>query len=383
MNGKNVVLSNKIVKGRYSFTKEEQNFIYNVISQISKDDGDFKEYKVSFRDIESLEGTVKNYKRFIGFAESMLAKILKIRDESEHETIVCSWFSSLKHKDGNNYVLARFDPLLKPYLIQLKEEFVQAKLPVLLSFKSKYTSRLYLLLKSDFDRQKKHKQNLFVVHDTDDLINQFEMPKSYTVRYSLFKNDFLNKSIDEINEKTDLKIGYLERKTGRKITSIEFCISHKEKTESQLHKEIEETKTLSDYLPYGLSNTTIKILLDEELGLQKHDLKNIFEHYKAEDIEQICDELNRSWNSQQLMSHIAFFRGKLKQLNKKKTENLSLNIESSNFFDVAPRADVIAEAKAVCIYDDEDDYFEFLDDKLSAKEITKKECDKLKKAYTK
>jgi len=332
MNGKNVVLSNKIVKGRYSFTKEEQNFIYNVISQISKDDGDFKEYKVSFRDIESLEGTVKNYKRFIGFAESMLAKILKIRDESKRETIVCSWFSSLKHKDGNNYVLARFDPLLKPYLIQLKEEFVQAKLPVLLSFKSKYTSRLYLLLKSDFDRQKKHKQNLFVVHDTDDLINQFEMPKSYTVRYSLFKNDFLNKSIDEINEKTDLKIGYLERKTGRKITSIEFCISHKEKTESQLRKEIEQTVTLSDYLPNGLSNNTVEILLDEDMGFQKHDLKNIFEHYKTEDIEQICYELFNCWDSDNLTSRQGYFRGKLKLLNKKKTQNFDFGFDTK-FFD--------------------------------------------------
>ena len=379
--GKNLVVANQLVKGRYTLTKEEQNFIYLMISQINKNDTKFTEYQIHIKELESVELTKKNYQRYREFADNLMKKTIRIEDEKR--ILNANWFASIEYIKDTGYIRATISEKLKPYLLQLKTEFTQAKLPTLLQFNSKYSSRLYLLLKTDFDRQKKHKQNLFVVYDTDDLKTRFELPKSYLQIYQNFKKKFLISSVEEINEKTDLQVNYFERKTGRKITSIEFCISHKEKTESQLHKEIEETKTLSDYLPYGLSNTTIKILLDEELGLQKHDLKNIFEHYKAEDIEQICDELNRSWNSQQLMSHIAFFRGKLKQLNKKKTENLSLDIESSNFFDVAPRADVIAEAKAVCIYDDEDDYFEFLDDKLSAKEITKKECDKLKKAYTK
>ncbi|WP_162902525.1 replication initiation protein, partial [Facilibium subflavum] len=148
MRNKNVVMSNKIVKGRYSFTREEQNFIYNVISQISQEDKDFKIYKVFFKDVQGLEKATKHYKRFVGFAESLLQKIVRIRDEEKKRTIVCSWFSHISHQDGNSYIECSFDPELKHYLIHLKEDFVQAKLPLLLSFKSKYSSRLYLLLKS-------------------------------------------------------------------------------------------------------------------------------------------------------------------------------------------------------------------------------------------
>jgi plasmid replication initiation protein len=379
MNNKNVVMSNKIIKGRYSFTKEEQNFIYSVISKISANDVDFQTYRIDFNEQSELYKTTKNYKRFTSFAESLICKPIKIIDGDK--TIVCSWLSCISHQGNNSYIDCSFDPHLKPYLLELKKEFVQAKLPTLLSFKSKYSSRLYLLLKSDYDRQKKHKINLVVVYDVIDLIKQFEMPKSCMQRYSKFKEFILEVALDEINTITSLGISYKELKTGRKITSIEFCISHKEKTESQLRKEIEETKPLSDYLPYGLNNKAVEVLLNEEINFKKHDLKHFFEHYKTEDIEQICYELFNCWDSPKLMSREGFFRGKLKLLNKKKTENLSLNIDPSNFFDVAPRSDIMAEAKAVCIYDDEDDYFEFLDDKLSAKEITKKEFDKLKNSY--
>ncbi|MEY8768772.1 replication initiation protein [Francisella philomiragia] len=324
MNDKNVVLSNKIVKGRYSFTKEEQNFIYNVISQISKDDEDFKVYKIDYKELVSLEKTSKNYKRFILFADSLVSKTIKIRDEKAKLTLICPWFSHISHYDNNPYIEASFDPKLKPYLLKLKKEFVQAKLPTLLSFKSKYSSRLYLLLKSDFDRQKKFKQNLFVNYDVESLINRFEMPKSMLTRYSKFKEFLLVTALKEVNNKTELNIQYKELKTGRKITTIQFCISKKEKTEQELIKEILSTQTKSDFIPEGLSNKTIQVLLDDELGFEKHDIKKIFDHYRIEDVESICEELWSSWDNAKIISRAGFIRGKLKNLNKKKTQNHNL-----------------------------------------------------------
>jgi plasmid replication initiation protein len=321
MSNKNVVLSNKIVKGRYSFTKEEQSFIYSVISQISKSDDDFHVYRIEFDKQSELCKTAKNYKRFTGFAESLICKPLKIVDKDK--VIVCSWLSYISHQKDNSYIECSFDPHLKPYLLQLKEEFVQAKLPTLLSFKSKYSSRLFLLLKSDYDRQKKFKTNLFVTYEISFLISQFEMPKSCCQRYSKFKEFLLDTALDEVNEKTELKIIYKELKIGRKITSIKFCISEKEKTQSQLKKVMENTKTLSDYIPENLSSRAISVLLDDELGLKNHDLKHIFDHYKTSDVESICEDLWKCWDNPKIMSKQALFRGKFKQLNKKKTENLS------------------------------------------------------------
>lgn len=319
MSNKNIAMSNKIVKGRYSFTKEEQNFIYTLVSKIHKDDDEFLIYKIDFNEQSELYQTTKNRKRFCDFAESLITKPIRILDANK--TVVCSWLSYISHTRGNSYIECSFDPHLKPYLLQLKSEFVQAKLPTLLSFKSKYSSRLFLLLKADYDKQKKFKSNLFVMYDISDLIKQFEMPKSYNQRYSLFKNDFLNKALDEINEKTDFDISFKELKTGRKITSIEFCITEKEKSEEEFHRELLETKTRDDYIPTGFNSKAIDVLLDDELDLTVNDIKHIFDHYKAEDIEQVCLELWNSWSSKTIMSKQSYFRGKLKQLNRKKTEN--------------------------------------------------------------
>jgi plasmid replication initiation protein len=193
----------------------------------------------------------------------------------------------------------------------------------LLKFNSKYSSRLFLLLKSDYDKQKVYRKNLFVVYDTGYLQNRFELPKSYKAVYKNFKVKFLLKALNEINENTGLTISYKELKTGRKITSIEFCISEKEKTQEQLKKEIETTKTPSSYLPENLNSKSISVLLDKELGLKSHDLKHIFDHYKVTDIEDICGELWKCWDSPKIISKQGLLRGKIKQLDKKKTENLS------------------------------------------------------------
>jgi plasmid replication initiation protein len=321
MNSKNLVLANQLVKGRYVLSKEEQNFIYLVVSQISKQDTEFTTYKIHISDLENAELTQKKYSRYIDFAKKLQSKVIIIEDDKQ--ILSANWFSSLRYIKGTGIIHAKISDDLKPYLLQLKQEFTQAKLPTLLQFTSKYSSRLYLLLKSDFDRQKRHKKNLFVVYCVEDLNLKFELPKSYQTYYRNFKERFLLASLEEINGKTELKITYKELKTGRKITSIEFCISEKEKTDEQLIKEIDTTKTLSDYIPENLSSKATSVLLDDELGLKNHDLKHIFDHYKTSDIEDICEDLWKCWDSPKIMSKQALFRGKIKQLDKKKTENLS------------------------------------------------------------
>lgn len=321
-NNKNLVLSNQLVKGRYQLSKEEQNFIYLMISQIEKDDTEFKEYQIHIKDLENAELTQKKYSRYREFAKSLMSKVVTI--ENEKSILTVNWFADIEYIKNTGYIRATISQKLKSYLLQLKQEFTQAKLPLLLQFNSKYSSRLYLLLKSDFDRQSRHRKNLFVVHDLEDLHNRFELPKSYKSVYKNFKEKFLLNSLQEINEKTDLQIDYRELKTGRKITSIEFCISKKQQREEQLVQELLSTQTKSDFISVNASKCIIDVLLDDELGLTKTDIKKIFEHYKLEDIEQTCLDLSNSWDSSKLISKIGFLRGKLKQLNKKKTENISI-----------------------------------------------------------
>jgi len=92
---KNLVLANQLVKGRYQLTKEEQNFIYLMVSQINKDDTKFTEYQIHIKELENAELTQKQYGRYREFAKSLLSKVITIEDEKE--ILTANWFSSLKY----------------------------------------------------------------------------------------------------------------------------------------------------------------------------------------------------------------------------------------------------------------------------------------------
>ena len=279
--------------------------------------------------------TQKKHSRFKYFAKKLVSKTIIFREDKT--TIVAPWFSSVSYTDGAGVIKASFDPKLKPLLIQLKSEFVQAKLPTLLSFRSKYSSRLFLLLKSDYDKQKKFKSNLFVIYDLDFLHTNFELPKSYKAVYKNFKEKFLLKAIEEINEKTEFDINFKELKTGRKITSIQFCIAQKPKESEYLDTDnllsvsssvlqekrspqTNETtrKELFDMLPITLSKDAREMLVFDCL-FDKRDIFYLLQEYSFEDIEDITSTYCSSY--EKIKNKQAFVRSEFKKIKRKKEEN--------------------------------------------------------------
>ncbi|OIN84948.1 replication initiation protein [Francisella sp. TX07-6608] len=144
---KDILMSNLMAtKGRYLLTKEEQNLIYLMISQINKNDKEFTEYQIHISDLENAELTQKQYGRYREFAKTLLSKVITI--ENDKEILSAHWFSNLRYIKGTGIIKAKISDDMRPYLLELKDQFVKAKLPVLLSFNSKYSSRLYMYLKS-------------------------------------------------------------------------------------------------------------------------------------------------------------------------------------------------------------------------------------------
>lgn len=104
----------------------------------------------------------------------------------------------------------------------------------------------------------------------------------------------------------------------------------KQQKEEQLIQKVLSTQTKSDFIPVNASECVIDVLLDDELELTKNDIKKIFEHYKLEDIEQICLDLSNSWDNSKLISKIGFLRGKLKHLDRKKQKTTCLDLMKYN-----------------------------------------------------
>jgi len=285
---KEVVLSNTLVASKFHLTKEEQNLIFLVASQIHSDDEDFKTYKVSTADLEKATGVQQfNRKRIKEMSFSIMSKPIRLQDKT-----VVNWFSAIKPLEKEAALEVRFDKALKPYLLNLQERFTKAELTNLFTFKSKYSGRLYLLLKSEYGLQENHRVIVPTSFEVEDLIDRFAMPKSYKQRYSLFKNDFLHKALEEINTLTEFFVTYEVIKAGRKIDKIKFFITKIEETEEQFKQKLLDTKTKDDYIPAQLNSRTKEVILSNELDLDTNYVKHLFEHYLIADIEWVCETVS-------------------------------------------------------------------------------------------
>jgi len=324
---KEVALANKLVASKFHLTKEEQNLIFLVASQIHSDDDDFKTYRVSTLDLERVTGVEHNRKRIKEMSLSVMSKPLVLPDKT-----VVNWFSAIKPLEKEAALEVRFDKALKPYLLNLGTHYTKAELENLFTFKSKYSGRLYLLLKSEYGLQENHRVIVPATFEVDDLINRFAMPESYNAKYSNFKNKFLIPALKEINTLTEFFVSYDVKKTGRKIEKIKFYITKVEDTEEQLKQKLLNTETKDDYIPEHLNSRAKEIILSEELNLDTNYIKHLFEHYLVLDIEWVCENIIRSWNNAKLMSRKALFLGEIKKLDKKKTENRYISFEK--FFDI-------------------------------------------------
>lgn len=220
--GQLVVKSNDLIrKTRHTLSAQEQKVILFLISKIKPDDEDFQEYEF---DISEFCKVCNIDHRSGGNYETLKEAIKNLRDKSfwvdlNGEDVLCAWVEKPKIVRGKSIVKMRLDNDLKPYLLQLRENFTSYELFMTLAMKGKYSIRLYEILKS-------HAYIGFAEYEIDHLkllINAANYPV-----YNNFKVRVLDKAIGEINKYTDLTINFQPKRTGRNITSLQFTIEKKQ-----------------------------------------------------------------------------------------------------------------------------------------------------------
>lgn len=285
---KQVRMSNKAVKGRYSLTAEEQRFIMLVISQIQPEDEDFKDYKLHISDIAEACEAKKKHSRFKDFAKKLMGRVIQI--DEQDEILTMNWFSHIKYIKGTGVIECSISPMLKPYLLKLQNRYTSANLEHLLKFKSKYASRLYLVLKADYGAQ--YKPTLEIEYGVGDMAKKFDLPEAYKKRYSDFKSYFLLPCLKEINEITDLTIDYEEIKPSRKIEAIKFTVSSKESSKNQQSRSLDQR--LSDTVESLLGAhgvTPYKMQYINTWGLDVGYIRKVVKYIPPNDLDHIINDM--------------------------------------------------------------------------------------------
>ncbi|CAH0282348.1 Replication initiation protein [Peribacillus simplex] len=211
-----VTKSNQLIEAKYKLGLSELRIVLLLASFIHPDANEFETYKISIKDFNSwlgLKGKPK-YQELEKITDDLQKKIFKIR--TPQETITTSWLSSVVYHHGEGTVQLRFDPLLKPYLLELKQNFTSYYIQNVINLKSLYSVRIYELLK----QYEKIGKRTFLLEELRDILGIVDQYPAY----GNFKQKVLNVAQKELKKKSDISFDFKEVKQGRAVHKVMFTI---------------------------------------------------------------------------------------------------------------------------------------------------------------
>lgn len=221
-----VVKSNKLINQSYKLSTIEKKLIYYLITKIDNDDEDFKAYSLKISDFLEIVGSENQQSYSITqglpkITRGLLQKGFSMIDDRGN-LLQVSWLSSAYHRRKEGVIELRFDPSLKPFLLQLKEKFTIFNISNVIKMKSSYSMRLYELLKQ-------YEQFKTRIIDIDEFKHLLSLDDSATYRlYGNIKSKILEIAKKELKETSDISFQYDEIKEGRRVVKLRFYISKNE-----------------------------------------------------------------------------------------------------------------------------------------------------------
>jgi len=336
---------NDLINARYSYTLEEQRIILCVLSQIKKNDKDFKAYRVYVKDflnifesdthnmhnninekygnkkdrinndIESLiEKSIPTPqisqddediidKEVSNKSELLMKKIIHIPRE-DGGFLKVAWASSIKYFKKLGYIEVKFSDELKPYLLELNDHFKAYTLQNIIKLKSIHSIRIYELLKQYESIGKR----TFIYSELKKILDVSDKYK----RFQSFKEYVLERSKRDLFEYTDIFFTYKMLMKNHSADKIIFSIY---KNNKNVNKKIYDlTKNLTE---------------EQRLAMQeKEEFDKVMLEYNALGIE-----------DRQKIKKIAInnIKERFEKNNKKTTEfdlsETSINFEIKRIFD--------------------------------------------------
>ena len=252
-----VAQGNDLIRhARFQLTALEQNIIYFCMSKVRPTDVDVM--RQSFKVAEFCEAcgiqagdrSGTSYRRIKAALKSVADKSAWVEYPDGAEELV-RWFDTYRIDHKSGVMTATLSQSIKPYLIGLIERvkaggegYTQSHLYTYLAMQSKYSKRLYEILKSYLyssgSREKLYRLTLqdYELGDIKQLLNA----ENYD-RYQDLRRFVLEPATKEINKVTDISVSYSVIRTGRKITGIHFSFQHK-KDIDRLASEVSAKKIL-------------------------------------------------------------------------------------------------------------------------------------------
>jgi plasmid replication initiation protein len=221
-----VAQHNALINARFSFVPLQMRLFLALLSRIEFEDADFKEHFVPLNELvfdrrggsayEQVDEMCEKLTKFTLYIEDLEEGTRRRRKKPNYQYLPL--MSKAEYRGDLGGVSAIFNPLIMPYLLQLRQSgnFTTAALAQLRKLKSPYSLRIYWLLKeyADFGRRTMSVDQLrFVLN-----IAEHEYP-----RFSSLKSRVLDKAQNELAD-TDLPFTFELERQSQVVKRIKFLL---------------------------------------------------------------------------------------------------------------------------------------------------------------
>jgi plasmid replication initiation protein len=221
-----VAQHNALINARFSFLPLQMRLFLALLARIEFEDADFKEHFVPVSELvfdrrggsayEQVDEMCEKLTQFTLYIEDLEDGTRRRRKKPNYQYLPL--MSKAEYRGDLGGVLAIFNPLIMPYLLQLRQSgnFTTAALAQLRKLKSPYSLRIYWLLKeyADFGKRTMSVDQLrFVLN-----IAEHEYP-----RFSSLKARVLDKAQDELAN-TDLPFTFELERESQVVKRIKFLL---------------------------------------------------------------------------------------------------------------------------------------------------------------
>jgi plasmid replication initiation protein len=261
-----VAQHNALVNARFSFVPLQMRLFLALLSRISLDDTEFKEHVIpvsellferhggsAYQQIDDMCDDITSFKLYIEILEDGTRKR---RRRPKYDYIPLMAKAGYDGDMGG--IVAAFNPLIMPYLLQLRESgnFTLADLDELRKLKSPSSVRIYWLLKeySDFGQRTVTPEQLrFMLN-----IAENEYP-----RFSNFKARILDRAQLEL-ARTDMPFTYELERQNQLVQRIKFLFGYDTATISSKEVEGNNSIQLDENIEHSQNAENVNEAVGEE-----------------------------------------------------------------------------------------------------------------------
>lgn len=222
--------SNVFVSGRYRFGLHEQKFLLQIISKVGRDQKEFTEYFVGWKEIQALsKNNLDTVLKIDQACEKLKNKTIKIRNGSVEENF--GFLSGWRTTSGQGVHL-RIDPAMREMLLDLLSngQFTLYSLECAMSLNSPHSIRLYEIFKSGQWKQQP------VLYTLDQIKWALDIPLDSPTYsdFGSFRVNVLERAQKAFKRHTDITFSFVPVKEGRKVVSLEVSVRENAKYQTTI-----------------------------------------------------------------------------------------------------------------------------------------------------